>query len=67
MVFSLHQLRQEMANKTLNDGYGNYIGLSFTEWMNLEYGDDWPTSDEDNSIWHRYLEYVKEEMKDGNK
>lgn len=47
----------------MNDNYGNFIGLSFSEWMEQEYGDDWPTSDIDNAIWNRYMEYVKDELK----
>lgn len=44
----------------MEDGYGNFIGLSFYEWMDQEYGDEWPTGDPDNSIWHRYIAFVKE-------
>lgn len=35
--------------------------LTFYEWMNREYGDNWPTNDEDLTIWNAYLKYVKEE------
>jgi hypothetical protein len=35
--------------------------LTFFEWMEREYGDNWPTSDADLNIWYSYLEYVKEE------
>lgn len=46
----MKEYRAELSNK-----------LTFSEWMNSEYGDDWPTNDEDLNIWYRYLEYVKDE------
>ena len=39
---------------------GEFPKLTFSQWMEQEYGDDWPTSDEDLNIWYRYLEYVKD-------
>jgi hypothetical protein len=32
--------------------------LTFYEWMDREYGDDWPTEDKDLAIWNRYLEHI---------
>lgn len=39
---------------------GFHNRLTFSQWMDREYKDDWPTGDVDNAIWYRYLEYVKE-------
>lgn len=39
---------------------GLFKKLTFYEWMNREYGDNWPTDDKDLANWNRYLEYVGE-------
>ena len=39
---------------------GNFSKLTFHQWMDREYGDNWPCSDKDFSIWNRYMEYVNE-------
>lgn len=39
---------------------GNFSKLTFYQWMDHEYGDDWPTDDEGLLVWSRYIEYVNE-------
>lgn len=33
--------------------------LTFTEWMDKEYGDDWPANDDGLLVWNAYLDYVE--------
>jgi hypothetical protein len=35
--------------------------LTFSEWMDREYGDDWPVDDKDLTVWNSYLEYLEKE------
>lgn len=36
--------------------------MSFSEWMDFKFGDDWPTEDKDLALWNEYMEYVKLEV-----
>lgn len=42
------------------DGFLNV--LSFSQWMDVKFGDDWPTADKDLALWNEYMEYVKLEI-----
>lgn len=48
--------KQEMGNKyrVTFDSH-----LTFSEWLNREYGNNCPDTDEDSSIWYQYIEYIK--------